>query len=376
MHLLILQISLICTSALAWITISSSCCVQIPYYKRINTLALTIPILTTLWVTTTYDCHKIIFLCQGISLMPSFNCWSSTLLIPFTYLYYNFRITSLLPDKQQWLHHLLLPGILAAVYAGLSLISPSDQRVYSWNELTRDLPVWWLIFRVSCYLASIIQLSVYIFHLWKSMKINGIKAITIRNETIFVLWFCSISFCNILTTSYVLHILYDSSIAALGGYVMWRFRLYPKIKNKIRLRLPNTSPVKIMPRTKESANHLTEKQKRMIDKWLSPEVFKSKISLNDIANDVMIETSVLSAYLKQKYGASLSDIVKAHRLQYVEESLLNENFDTVTELSEEAGFQSSSNFYSTFKAKNKVSPLEWKKKISTKKEEEKLLNHQ
>ena len=371
MHLLLLQILFICTSIVAWLTTSGSCLIQIRYLKRINSFAFTIPILATLCAVSTYNLYKVFFLCQDISLIPGFNCWSFTVLIPSVYLYYRFRITRVAPDKKKQLPHLLLPGALAVVYAGLLFISPADdQPIYSWRELIRNFPSCQIIFRMGCYLASILQFIVYAFFFRKNMATNGIKSIFSRKEALFVLCFWGISYYSMLTTNYFLNTLYYSSIASLGGYIMWNLKVGPEILHRIKSCFPNAPEIRLPSPLEREISLLTEKQKRGMDKWLSPETSKSKITQKEIADDVMLDSRIVGAYYRQAHGDSYSNLIKAVRIKYVKEKLLDKDYDSIIQLLEDAGFQSPSSFYETFKAANHVSPIKWQKQNLAKKKDE------
>lgn len=371
MPLLLLQILFICTSIVAWFTTSGSCFIQIRYLKRINSFAFTTPILATLCAVSTYNLYKVFFLCQGISLIPGFNCWSFTILIPLVYLFYKFRITKVMPNKKRQLRHLLLPGALAVVYVALLFISPTaDQPIYSWRELIRNYSSCWVIFRIGCYLASILQLIVYASLLRKDMTAGGIKSMPSRKEAIFAIYFWWISYYSMLTTSHFFNILYYSSIALLGGYIVWKLKVGPEILHRIKSYFPNASEVKLPSPLEKEISLLTEKQKRGMDKWLLPEISKSKITQKEIADDVMLESRVVSAYYKQAHGDSYSNLIKAVRIKYVKEKLLDKDYDTILQLSEDAGFQSPSSFYETFKATSHVSPIKWQKQNLAEKEDE------
>ncbi|MCD8182797.1 MAG: helix-turn-helix domain-containing protein [Bacteroides sp.] len=111
----------------------------------------------------------------------------------------------------------------------------------------------------------------------------------------------------------------------------------------------------------------TEKQKQQIDNWInSPEFITSKITLEKITKDVVMNKTDLSAYIKQEYGDNLSDIITSRRLNRVEKVLSDEekNNLTMVEVLEEGGFQAPSTFFQAFYERHKMSPLAWKKRIN------------
>lgn len=133
MQLFTLQILTISTSLLAWITISSSCFIQLQYYKKkLIDSTYILPLLLILWIITTYTLYESFFLCQNLPLKSSFSYWALTPLIPLIYLYYKSQITGFLSERKRWFQHLLLPGTLAVIYIGISLISPVGSLITSY----------------------------------------------------------------------------------------------------------------------------------------------------------------------------------------------------------------------------------------------------
>lgn len=349
MYLLALQILVICTSLLAWITTSICWIMQLPFCnkKQTSAVTLTAPILFMLWGMNTYTLYETFFLCQGVSFMSSFNCWSFTIIIPLVYLYYNFLVTRILPNKQMWIRHLLLPGVLTIIYMGMMFLSPS---------------AYWTIFRVCCCLISILQITVYAFHLQHSQKLSKLRTLLGRKKIIFLLCFFFIAVANTLATNDGFSILYNLFLTALGSYIIWDFQLYRKIKRIFRLNLPSLSQVHLLPQKQKKIFIPTEKQKKRIEKWLVPDICKSKVTLQMIADDVMIDRADLSIYLKQRLGTSFAKYITSLRLAYAKELLLKKDKNlTMAEIAECTGFQGLSTFYRAFIAQYQLSPLEWKK---------------
>lgn len=372
MQIVGLQILVISTSIIAWIVICVSWIMQLPrFIKKRSTATFSVPILFTMWGMTTYALYETFFLCKGVYILSGFSCWSFTLLIPLVYMYYRFRITGRIPDKQCWRRHLLLPGILAVTYLGMLFITPSsDLQINGWSEFANDFPTRWSIFGISCLFMGVVQASVYTHRLQQIKEANQLKAILSRKEAVFVLCFWTIIIANVLAPNSIFTILYNLSITLLGGYTIWKLRLSPLVISKLRFELPKPPQNTPMAKKKKRLLIPTEKQKQKIAFWLSPEMCRLKTNLQMIADDVMIERSDLSIYIRRLVGARYNVYANAMRLRFAEEMLLDENLEgiTITELVERTGFQSNSTFYRAFSKRHRVSPLEWKKQVLENKE--------
>lgn len=372
MQLVGLQILVISTSIIAWIVICISWMILLPrFVKERSTSTFSVPILFTVWGMTTYALYETFFLCQGVCILSGFSCWSFTLLIPLVYMYYRFRITGRIPDTRCWIRHLLIPGILAASYLGMiSINGTSGLQINGWSEFANSFPTRWSIFSITCLLAGIIQASVYTFRLQKIKKAYQKEAILSHKEAIFVLCFWAIIIINALAPNNVFNILYNLSITALGGYIIWKIRLSSMVMSRLIFDLPKLTQT--IPPTRKTKRMLipTEKQKKKIAFWLSPETCKLKVNLKMIADDVMIERGDLSIYIRRLVGVRYNVYANAVRLHYAEELLLDENLKgiTITELIERTGFQSNSTFYRAFTNRHRKSPLEWKKQVLENKE--------
>lgn len=364
MHLFALQILNISTSLLAWITISSTCFIQLQYYKKkLNTTTHLLPLLLVLWIIITHTLYESFLLCQSLSLMSSFNCWALTLLIPLAYLCYKSRITGSLTERKLWLRHLLIPGILALVYVAMSFItSVADQQIYTWAEFKLNHPTWWTTFRISCYLICIIQASIYAFHLKRIIKMHESKAIFKDGKILIILCICSVYFISNLITNYVFDILFCFTTIILGGYIIWNKKISRIIMHEIKSIFPRIAN---LPTRSRKVPQLNEKQKDAVFVWLhKPEISKSKINLKIIAKDILINPGTLSKFIKEEIGASFANYIVSLRLDNFEKSLLDKKqAKSVTEIAEETGFQSIASFYRAFIKRHHVSPLKWKEQI-------------
>lgn len=300
MYLFTLQILTISTLLLAWITISSSCFIQLQYYKK-KLIATThiLPLLLMLWIIITYTLYESFLLCQSSSLMSSFNSWSLTLLIPLIYLYYKSQIAGPLSERELWLQHLLIPGILASIYLVMSFCL-----AYFTNNL------------ITCYVFDIL------FYL-ATIMLGG-------------------------------HIIWDEKISRI---IMRELKLiFPRITN-ISVNLPTRSAKKV-PQLNE------KQKAEVFVLLQEPETFKSKINLKIIAKNILINPSALSNFIKEEMGGNLANYIASLRLDNAEKSLLDKKQDkSVTEIAEETGFQSIASFYRAFIKRHQVSPLKWKEQI-------------
>ena len=368
MHLFTLQILNISTSLLAWITISSTCFIQLQYYKKkLNATAHLLPLLLVLWIIITYTLYESFLLCQSLSLMSSFNCWALTLLIPLIYLYYKSQITDSSTERKLWLRHLLIPEILALVYVAMSFItSVADQQIYSWAEFKLNHPTWWTTFRICCYLISIIQSSIYTFRLKRIIKMHESKAIFKNGKIRLILCICSAYFISNLITSYVFDILFYLVTIMLGGYIIWNKKISRIIMYELKSIFPRIANISVnLPAHSPKAPQLNEKQKDEVFVWLhKPEISKSKINLKIMAKDILINPGTLSKFIKEEIGGSLANYIVSLRLDNFEKSMLDKKQDkSVTEMAEETGFQSIASFYRAFIKRHQVSPLKWKEQI-------------
>lgn len=369
MHLFTLQILTISTSILAWITISSSCLIQLQHYKKkLNVTTSIFPLLLVLWMINTYTLYELFILCQSLALMPSFSCWSLTLLIPLIYLYYRSQVSGSQPSKKLWFRHLLVPGILALIYFVLPFItSVADKQIYNWTEFRLDYPAWWTIFRISCYLICIIQSSIYTLHLKRSIKTNESDTIFKKGITELILCFCLVYFISNLITGYVFDLLFNLISTMLGGYIIWEKRFNQIIMREFKLSFPHITNISVnLPtRSVKKTPQLNERQKAEVFLWLQkPDFFKSKINLKIIAKDILIAPSVLSIFIKEEKGGSLANLIVSHRLDNAEKFLLDPNQNkSVAEIAEETGFQSSASFYRAFMKRHQISPLKWREQV-------------
>ena len=88
--------------------------------------------------------------------------------------------------------------------------------------------------------------------------------------------------------------------------------------------------------------------------------FLEKISLDDIANYIGYSKFYTSARFHKKHGISIQDYIVSLRIEYAKKLILESQY-SITEIIEECGFSSTSNFYSTFVKIVGCTPLQFRK---------------
>lgn len=166
--------------------------------------------------------------------------------------------------------------------------------------------------------------------------------------------------------SNIFDLLFTISTTVWGSHIIWK-NLYKTMKRDFHQHysILINAPAKLLPPKQKKEIVLTKKQKDRVDAWLkSPELITSKITLEKLAEEVIIDKADLSTYIRQKTGVSLSEYINSIRLAQSEEALLKNNNESIIAISEEAGFQAPSTFYRLFKKRHQLSPLEWKKQMT------------
>ena len=88
--------------------------------------------------------------------------------------------------------------------------------------------------------------------------------------------------------------------------------------------------------------------------------YKSKISLEEIADELHVNRSYLSRFYKNKTGVNLFDEILKLRIESAKEYLLKTNMKTY-EVSEAVGFEDAGYFSKMFKKITGVSPKDFRK---------------
>lgn len=166
--------------------------------------------------------------------------------------------------------------------------------------------------------------------------------------------------------SNIFDLLFTISTTVWGSHIIWK-KLYKTMKRDFHQHhsIFISTPTKLLSPKQKKEIILTKKQKDRVDAWLkSPELITLKITLEKLAEDVIIDKADLSTYIKQTTGVSLSEYINSIRLAQSEKALLKNNNESIIAISEEAGFQAPSTFYRLFKKRHQLSPLEWKKQMA------------
>lgn len=119
----------------------------------------------------------------------------------------------------------------------------------------------------------------------------------------------------------------------------------------------------------ESAEHALSprhKQAESVIRYLE-EHYQQKIQLDEIANELYISKYHLSHAFKQVTGVTIVDYLSAVRMRHARYMLATKNI-RVAEVAERAGFQSLSHFNRTFRSQTGMTPLQYRKSLSKKKE--------
>lgn len=374
----LLNISVICTSLFAWVILTINGFILLRYHRKDPKAQLICIITFILWLVTSFNAwYEGFFLFKRLSLLSSINSWTYVLLTPLFYLFYRYCITSQYPDLRKWIQHLLLPGILLTVYAGISLFNPvQDRFIYSWNELLSYRNSWWIVFRVTCYVSLAIQLIFYLPRLFGNC-INTPKAMRIRKEMKYILCFCFLSVLTMLLPFQTAALIYYLAVTALSFYLFKlspSYRLFkqkislyfipqyilPKNEKKGEMKEKISSP--IPPKKEESYILFTpDEEARVIEKINSPKLLHNPyLSISMLARELSTNQTYLSRYFNRQLGMSFPEYVSSHRLIKAEK-LLKETDITIIEISEQVGFQSVSSFYQAFNARHKMTPSQWRK---------------
>lgn len=392
MPLTLLNILVICTSLLAWLVLSIAGISQFKYSRFNKKIYLTASILLVLWAMSFYNTwYQGFYLFGKIALISSLNSWGLTLLTPLFYLLFCFQITKRLPDQRQWMLHLLSPGILACIYIGMSCFSlTSDKSIYTWNEFILNHTTWWVFFRIGCFLVMILQLTVYLPGICKTIGLNdnnSPQTRLVKRELMYILCFYFISIVSILTTSNLFNILYNIYIVLLGKYILDQTAFYRAVKSKINSFLISYIFVNTVLHTDESTYESSkyretkeseeskitgnketiilppEKEEELNKLIKSPEYLHNpRLTLKILARALGTNATTLSHYFNKQLGFRFAQYLANLRLNEAE-VLLKETDLTVTDISEQVGFQNISTFYLVFKNRYPMPPSQWRKNI-------------
>lgn len=88
----------------------------------------------------------------------------------------------------------------------------------------------------------------------------------------------------------------------------------------------------------------------------------SKLSLTLVADKLEVTPQYLSKIINEVFNKSFSEYINSYRIEEVKKMLLNPDFDkySILAIGYEAGFNSKSVFYSTFKKQIGITPKQFK----------------
>jgi AraC-like DNA-binding protein len=87
---------------------------------------------------------------------------------------------------------------------------------------------------------------------------------------------------------------------------------------------------------------------------------KEGVTLSEIADEVYLSKRQVSRIISKEYGCSLPELINNKRLKAAEILLRTKNL-SVARVADEVGISSSGYFYTLFKAKYGVTPLQYRK---------------
>ncbi len=162
--------------------------------------------------------------------------------------------------------------------------------------------------------------------------------------------------------------LWNIAISTCGAQTIYKLIHYLNIPHKFELLFPEGIDYTLSIVTSKKRRNFVpdEQQIKSIDEFInSSRLYTSKVTLYEMAEYVMIDKINLSIFIKQKYGASLTEINTTLRLNHAEELLLSptEDYQGMADLAEKCGFESLSTFYQAFKDRHNISPLKWKEEV-------------
>lgn len=387
---LLLQILIVCTSLLAWTMLTINGYALFRHRKDPNTRLLFVAI-AVLWGTTSFNAwSEGAFLFERIALFSVINSWAFTLILPLLYLHYRFCITSRHPNRRTWTQHLLLPALLAGFYITLSFFAVMpDKLIYSGSELFGRHHLGWFVFRISCYLALVLQLSIYLPRLFGRSGVGGtrtLKALRLRREMRYVVCFCLLAVIALLTPFLLSRLVYNLVMIALGGYLISLLPSFRRLRQRVGSYLIPSDGVDTAHRS--SATSLTQRSQRFADASQLPEesplpfftpdeekrlmeqlatpdlLYNPDLTIGMFARHLSTNETYLSRYFNRQLGVSFPEYVNACRLDKAEVLLVQTN-DSVIAISEQVGFQTLSTFYLVFNARHQMPPSQWRKRPLT-----------
>lgn len=338
----------------AWILLGTSFLLTLFFRRGNKRRFLGAIILGVLWGMTTYNIwYEGYLLFERISLVPSLNSWFFTMLAPLFYLYFRFRRTRCYPGRLQWIRHLFLPGVLAGFYVGMFLLSPvQDKLIYNWHEFEPYRASWWVLFRICCYACLMVQLIIYLPRLPQTKDLK--LALYMGAFTIVVM----------VVPFYICTLLYNLAIIALGLHLLRQSALIRIFSRKIRAYIiPNLTIFRSAESVEEKDRVIvfTAEEAERVERLLqSPDFLHNpELKIGMLARELTTNKTYLSRYFNRQLGVGFPEYVTSLRLNEAEQLLIGTD-KMVIEISESVGFKNYSTFSEAFKARNKLTPAEWR----------------
>ena len=89
----------------------------------------------------------------------------------------------------------------------------------------------------------------------------------------------------------------------------------------------------------------------------------SDLKMLDIASQLGVRQSELSACISTFKKCSFSQFVNSYRVAYAQKLMREQSDKKMSQIGQESGFANETSFFRTFKAFTNMTPNEWKSKI-------------
>ena len=223
---------------------------------------------------------------------------------------------------------------------------PRDQYPHLWVDLVYVIYAQWGIFVI---LAG--------YHIAKnSQKLVGRKV-----SNLFVLWFVSIYFGNMLiwlaftTAEYTSYIVGALSFSFVF-YILLLFMLFSKKRNELFL----------LDSLRYRSNRISQDEAHAISKALQGVVKEQKVfldsdlSLKQLAELLNTTPLKVSQVFNEHMKTTFNDYINGHRVEWSKKMILDKKSYALEAISLESGFNSTSTFYSAFKKREGLTPAKFR----------------
>ena len=122
------------------------------------------------------------------------------------------------------------------------------------------------------------------------------------------------------------------------------------------------SPILPLPRGEKTGKNL--RYINIIDFYIG-EHYREKIRLSDLARELYLCPKQIARIIQKKYGCSLSDLVRNHRLSLAE-SLLRTSQESISRIAGEVGYENANYFHTHFRKVYGLTPTEYRKNFAKK----------